>query len=371
MLALGAALVVLLGFGAYFLFGRSSAPTAVATPTPSPTMSATATPSASLSPTPSASSTPEVAARCPLNGMPMASEATAERTALLVQIENHPLARPARNLNSADIVFEAPVEGDTTRFSAVFLCQPTVGLTGPVRSARYYNIDLWQDLHVLPVGFGASGGALTRFAAAGMPYVNGITGGWPWYSRVSGRAAPHNLYADIERVRSSFGSMPRLDTLAERVGELRPPFAIDPEVEPPAGRTVAEVTIQTNSYWRFGWRWDASVSTWLRQDAGKAVVDAVNDQPVSATSVIVQRVTQEEVLGDPDPGGNSRRLQHMVGSGKGTLYVGGQAIDVRWSRPKASDGTSWTYAGSGDPVVLPAGRIWWEIVPVTASVSED
>jgi hypothetical protein len=372
MLALGAALVVLLGFGAYFLFGRSSAPTAVATPTASPTatMTATTTPSASPSPTPSASGTAEVAARCPLNGVPMATQALADRTAVLVQIENHPLARPARNLNSADIVFEAPVEGDTTRFSAVFLCQPTVGLTGPVRSARYYNIDLWQDLHVLPVGFGASNGALTRFAAAGMPYVNGITGGWPWYSRVSGRAAPHNLYADIERVRSSFGSMPRLDALAKRVGELRPPFAIDPEIQLSAGRSVGGVTIQTNSYWRFGWRWDASASAWLRQDAGKPVVDAVDDRPVSATSVIVQRVTQEEVLGDPDPGGNSRRLQHMVGSGKGTLYVGGQAVDVRWSRPKASDGTSWTYASSGDPVVLPAGRIWWEIVPVTASVSE-
>ena len=29
------------------------------------------------------------------------------------------------------------------------------GLTGPTRSARYYNVDLWQDLGVLAVGFGA------------------------------------------------------------------------------------------------------------------------------------------------------------------------------------------------------------------------
>jgi hypothetical protein len=114
-----------------------------------------------------------------LNGLPIDDAALGDRTPLVVQIENHPAARPARNLNNADLVFEATVEGDATRFSAVFLCQPTDGLTGPVRSARYYNIDLWQDLHVLTVGFGASNPALDRFATAGMPYVNGIQGGWP------------------------------------------------------------------------------------------------------------------------------------------------------------------------------------------------
>ena len=32
--------------------------------------------------------------------------------------------------------------------------------------------------------------------------------------------------------------------------------------------------------------------------------------------------------------------------------------------------TIWTYAASGERVVLPPGRIWWEIVPVQASVTE-
>jgi hypothetical protein len=86
--------------------------------------------------------------------------------------------------------------------------------------------------------------------------------------------------------------------------------------------------------------------------------------------VVVQRVTEETVYGDPDPGGNPRKLQHMVGKGDGTLYVDGRAVAVRWSRPSAKDGTSWTYAASGEPVVLPPGRIWWEIVPIHATVTE-
>ncbi|HEY8771807.1 MAG TPA: DUF3048 C-terminal domain-containing protein, partial [Candidatus Limnocylindria bacterium] len=77
------------------------------------------------------------------------------------------------------------------------------------------------------------------------------------------------------------------------------------------------------------------------------------------------------VYGDPDPGGNTRRLQHLVGSGNGTLYVDGRAIALHWSRPKAADGTTWTYADSGQPVVLPPGVVWWEIIPIPAALTES
>jgi MFS family permease len=71
--------------------------------------------------------------------------------------------------DEADLVIEAPVEGDVTRYSAVFLCQATIGLTGPIRSARYYNVDLWQDVGVLTVAFAAllfSGAIFVCFAGS-------------------------------------------------------------------------------------------------------------------------------------------------------------------------------------------------------------
>ncbi len=308
---------------------------------------------------------------CPLNGLPVDDPSLLGRTALAVQIENHPQARPARNLSNADMVIEAPVEGDTTRFTAVYLCRATIALTGPVRSARYYNIDLWQDLGVLTVGFGASNGALQRFAAAGMPYVNGITGAWPWFRRSGTNPAPHNLYGDVEAIRSALGSGEAIDRLAARVRPLRPPFAFDPQATLPSGRAIAALEIRTNSYWRFGWSWDAATGLWTRQDAGKVVVDAVTGKPLTVTHVLVQRVAQEVVYGDPDPAGNPRRLQHLVGKGNGMLYSGGRAIALHWSRPTASDGTRWTYADSGEPVILHPGVIWWEIVPITAGVTES
>jgi hypothetical protein len=131
------------------------------------------------------------------------------------------------------------------------------------------------------------------------------------------------------------------------------------------------VEIATASYWHFGWSWDAATRRWARQDAGLAVTDEVTGGPVTASHVLVQLVTQEVVFGDPDPGGNPRRLQHLVGEGNGVLYSAGRAVAVHWSRPTAGDGTHWTFADSGKPLVLLPGVIWWEVVPVTASVTES
>lgn len=345
-------------------------PTLTATPSPTASASPTASPTERPTPTPTPEPTP-VAERCPLDGMPIAEGYEPIQPALAVQIENHPDARPGRNLNNADIIVETTVEGDTTRFTGIYYCDATDGMTGPVRSARYYNIDLWQDLHVLTVGFGASPGAVQRFINAGMPYPNGIEGGWPWYQRYGPRAAPHNLYVDLETMRDALASNARLKALADRVDELRPPWQFNEDGElPDGGREVTQVDIRTNSFWRFGFTWDEDLGAYLRSDSGVYIEDEATGDPLAPVSIIVQRVTQEVVFGDPDPGGNARRLQHLVGSGEGTLYTGGRAYDIRWERPSAEDGTRWTLADTGEELVLPPGQIWWEILPVESRLTE-
>lgn len=162
-----------------------------------------------------------------------------------------------------------------------------------------------------------------------------------------------------------------LAALAARVDELRPPFAFAEAPNLPAdGRPVGYVEMWTNGYWYFGFTWDADQSVYLRSDQGVFIVDEATGEAVAPTSVVVQRVTQETVYGDPDPGGNPRRLQHLVGSGDGTLYTGGRAYPLRWERPSAADRTIWTFADTGEPVELPPGQVWLEFLPVEASLFE-
>ena len=358
---------VALGAGGWFAFSGRSAPAAVATASPTPSAEASSSGAPAATPSPSE----PLAATCPLNGLPLGSGGLPPPVAIAVQIDNHPEARPGRNLTRADMVIEATVEGDTTRFTAIFLCQQTEGLTGPVRSSRYYTLDVWRDLHVLPYFFGGATKAINMFRDAHMPFINGITGQWPWFSRFGSAPAPHNLYANIEATRAAFGSLEALDVRAKNVRKLRPQFAFVRNVRLPRGRPVASVQIQTNGYWRFAWSWDLVTGLWRRSDAGQPISDAATGQRVTARCVVVQKVVETIDYGSLDPGGSPRRVHHLVGSGTGTLYVNGQAIDVRWSRPTAQDGTRWTYAASGKRVVLPIGVLWWEIIPTYAGLTES
>ena len=118
-----AAALVVVGLVAWLVFG-GAAPEP--TPTPSPRRAPRRPPPSPSPASPSPTATPEVAT-CPLNGLPLDDPLVLDEVAIAVQIENHPLARPARNLSNADMVIEAPVEGDTTRFTGIFLCRPRSG----------------------------------------------------------------------------------------------------------------------------------------------------------------------------------------------------------------------------------------------------
>jgi len=305
-----------------------------------------------------------------MNGTQLSNPSLADRVPILVQIENNPIARPPTGLNLADLVIESPVEGDTTRFSAVFMCLESLNASvGPVRSARYYNIDYWQQMRAVTFHFGGAGKVLRRFNGEGMPFANGLTGGWGFFFRAGPWAAPHNVYFDVDAGRAQLeGGF--LSALADAAGEVRAPFVFDDDPELPEGRAVNGVGIQTSSFWRFGWEWSPDAGRWLRTDGGAANFEALSGDRISARTVIVQVVRQDVLIGENDPGGFPRRYQYLVEDGVGVLYINGRGHDVRWSRPTAGDVTTWTYADSGEPVILPPGRIWWEIVPVGSSIGE-
>ena len=372
---IGAAAVLLIAIvgGGWLAFGgtpeATPQPTAPSTPSPSP--SPTPSPSPSPSPEPTPTPTPPAPeARCPLNGLAIDKPSRLDLPALAVQIENHPLARPVTNLGRADMVVEATVEGDVTRFTGIYACRKSKDLVGPVRSGRYYSIDLWQDLHVLPFFFGAESEGIGRYHRAHMPYVNGIRGPWPYFYRSPQRVAPHNLYADLQLVRNDFGHNPKLDRLRNHVGHLHPNLKFSEDVQLPDGRAVDHVQFWTTSFWNFGWEWDGQMRAWRRNDAGAEHIDAGTHRVLSATSVLVQYVKEDIVYAGSDPGGYPRRYHHLVGQGRATLYVDGKAIPVHWSRPTARDHTEYTYLRGGDRVVLPPGVVWWEILPNYTTVRE-
>jgi Protein of unknown function (DUF3048) N-terminal domain/Protein of unknown function (DUF3048) C-terminal domain len=294
----------------------------------------------------------------------------ANRVPIIVQIENNPIARPPSGLNLADLVIEAPVEGDTTRFMAVFQCRPQVdALVGPVRSARYFNTDLYQQLRGVTIHFGGATKVLNRLGSNHVRRVNGLTSGWYFFQRAGVWGAPHNVFLDVDAVRHEMENG-GLQQLADIQGKRRSPFRFDQGVNMPSGRAVNSIGLSTSSFWHFGWNWSPDDGRWLRSDGGVANFDAVTGDRISARAVIVQIVRQDVLPGELDPGGYPRRYQYLIGAGLGRLYVNGRGYDVRWERNEANQVTSWTYRDSGRPVKLPPGRVGWEIVPEGSGIAE-
>lgn len=374
LLALGAILAAVLLVGVAFVAlspGPAPTPSPSPSPSPSPTPSASPSPSptATASPTASPSATPQ-ALVCPMNGEPIADPALAQRTAIMVQIENNPEARPPTGLNLADLVIEAPVEGDTTRFTAVYLCREPVGTAvGTVRSIRYYNVDLFQQLRGVTFNYGGATRVLRRLDNNEVPYVNGLSTGWPFFFRAGPYAGPHNVYLDVDAARAELQGG-GLAALAEAAGPPRGPFDFAADVTLPEGRAVSSVGIRTADIWHFGWEWDAGSGLWLRTDAGRPNSDRATGDRLQARTVIVQVVRQEVLPGEVDPGGYPRRQQFLVDEGEGRMYVNGAGYDVLWRRAGRNEMTRWTYADTGEPVVLPPGRVWWEIIPEGSTITE-
>src|SRR5438477_157056 len=77
----------------------------------------------------------------PLTGLHADDLAKRNRPALVVKIDNAPLARPPTGINAADIVVEEKVEDGVTRFFTIFH-SADADVVGPVRSARTTDIEL-------------------------------------------------------------------------------------------------------------------------------------------------------------------------------------------------------------------------------------
>ena len=113
-----------------------------------------------------------------------------------MKVENTDAARPQTGIDQADVVYEEVVEGDITRFVAIF--NSTVpGVIGPVRSVRAEDPDI-----VWPLGgiFAYSGGAPVNVDAINAAPVHAVDEDTAGAAMVRNepnqppRDAPHNLY---------------------------------------------------------------------------------------------------------------------------------------------------------------------------------
>ena len=142
----------------------------------------------------------------PLNGKPLKLGAVDKR-ALLVKIDNVPLARPHYGITQADMVFEILVEGLATRLAAVFHSQDPQTI-GNIRSARLADRSLTPMVRGALVYSGTSAYEmpLIQGDAANGSYVDLSADYTSGYYRVTFRPGPYNMFTSAAAMRQAIAA---------------------------------------------------------------------------------------------------------------------------------------------------------------------
>jgi DUF3048 family protein len=304
----------------------------------------------------------------PLNGTPLQLGA-ADKRALLVKIDNVPLARPHYGITQADMVFEILVEGFATRLAAVFHSQDPQTI-GNIRSARLADRSLTPMVRGALVYSGTSAYEvpLIQNDAVSGKYVDLSADYTSGYYRVTFRPGPYNLFTSAAAMRQAiaahgadkpqqipeWGFLAYTDHVATIAGMsgAAPATALTIPYREDISLVKYQYDPQTRTYARF------------QNNAGKAArdIDAVNDQPIAAANIAIIHTEIWEVPEIVDAGGAHAHDMRLTGTGTATIFRDGLRQDGTWSR--AADTDPFTFKNSaGEKILLRQGQTWVHVVP--------
>lgn len=275
----------------------------------------------------------------PLTGVaiPAGAEAAAARPAMVVKLDNHPIARPQSGLNEADIVFEENVE-QQTRFAAVFHSNGTDPV-GPIRSGRSQDVDLLGSFNnPLFVWSGGNRRVADAIAASGFFQIDQNVGRGIMFR--SDRPGPHDLYAD----------MTELYTLAPAGAQPPvPQFAYRSADDEPLGEPAIAAKVSMDGI-KVLWQWDQEQSVYLRSSDGKEHRDTVFDARFSTDNVVI--LVCQHV---PSPADARSPEAQTIGSGELLVFSAGKLLAGSWTRPDRL--SPFVFADLvGAPILLTPGR---------------
>lgn len=307
-----------------------------------------------VSPTPTVELTPTPSGFiCPLTGQSVESEDLLKLRPFAVMIDNEINARPQSGLNGADIVFEMPVEGNITRYMAVYHHMP-VDKIGPVRSARPYFIDKALELNATYIHCGGSPQALLDIAALKVNVLNDLRGD-PCFWRARDRKMPHNLYTSTKLIRDVMAIKKWENKKAPDYFKFSDDFLIM------EGKKTTVIQFNYDKNYRVSYEYDRNEKVYFRSINGVRLIDKDLGDAIKTTNIIVE-IVNVKVL---DKAG---RLEiNNIGTNRGYYLSGGELIEIQWSKKARASKTIYKDL-KGNELILNKGVTWVQVVPDYARI---
>ncbi len=283
--------------------------------------------------------------RQPLNGVPLEEgESIIDRPALAVKIDNLSAARRNHSgLANADIVFEEIVEGDITRFAAVFHTQGSDPV-GPIRSGRSQDVGILTSFNEPLFAWSGGNPGVTRLIAEStLTDLNAVRGGEGYY-RGPG-TAPNNLYNSTDRLWEQ--------TPEDHPGPPPQQYAYLPPGDVFDGDPVESVQVFLGGV-NIEWVWDAEEGVFRRFQSGSEHIDVVNG-PITADNVVIMAVEYiPSVIDTRSPEAQT------VGNGRVFIFSNGSVVEARWSRSSIEVPIRFHTVSDVD-IALTPGNTWIEL----------
>lgn len=270
--------------------------------------------------------------------------------AVAVMVDNYRQARPQIGLDKADLVYEMMAEGGITRFMALLYSEGAEKI-GPVRSARYYFVQLARGYDVPLAHAGGSTDSLKMIADLKIKDLDEIynSGGYFW--RDPGRKMPHNLYSSTDRLLEGAKAkgyalvpLPQFPTADGWEGETHP-----------AGKAlILDYSTKDYSY----------LVSWLYN--GQKYERKINQQPhlmedgaaIEADNIIILKAQTKTVVKDNIPLSEIK----ITGEGETRYYIEGKVMKGTWKKEKAQTAIGF-YDSTGQPMRLKEGKTWVQVIP--------
>jgi hypothetical protein len=268
---------------------------------------------------------------------------------IAVMLENHFESRPVAGLEYASIIYEIIVEGDITRFLAIFDYDTDIKKIGPVRSARPFFVDLAEEWNGVYFHAGGSSDALNKLRTSKMPNINEISGDGIYFWRDRYRQAPHNLFTSSDLIKRAFDAK-EIDSNAAFMPWSFKNDSPNQDISELVGEI--EVAFSQEPLYQVKYIYNLKDNDYTRYLAGK-VHKTDRGTILKAKNIILQYVDYDII----DSYG--RIKVNLSGKGKAVIYQDGKKIEGYWE--KIADRT-YFYNQDGDQIKFNRGTIWVELL---------
>lgn len=263
------------------------------------------------------------------------------------------------------VVYEAPVEGATTRFMQVMSASSTVPKIGPVRSARAYYLDWLAEYgdDALYMHCGGAPEALSLIKSRNIFDANEFYWG-SFYWRDQQKTAPHNLFTGQEKWASL------LDKHRDaRHASVWSGWEFSESVPGDSGESITEISIKYFPGYKVTWRYrnGATSSFYERLVNGDyhhsicSLDPSTPTAPISAQNIIIQFAQMETI----DEVGRKEIV--TIGAGDAYVLRNGLLVRATWKKENMVNRTRF-YNEQNQEIKLAPGSTWVQIVPIGTTV---